>query len=122
MLKSMRKSFKPKIKGRPFQVVLILKGYFSWKLGSPHWNLMAEFLQPYCKSQLTCKKGTYGEKYSPLQNWWQHMKKNHLDKRQIRVNEVAYAKWVYDQYLKSKNKSYVKQELCEIWLGGLTKI
>ena len=82
--------------GRPrsenlFLAVLILKGFFTWGIGTPRWNFIANILQPYCTGQLTYK-GFYGEKYSPLQNWWHTWKKIIWKKYRIEIDEVEYAR------------------------------
>jgi hypothetical protein len=95
-LDSVHRVYRPKQKGKPrydnlFHTLLILKGYFKFTLGSPHWQLIANILEPY-----------YTYDYSDLESLWQHMKKNYLEKYGIKINEVEYAKMIYEQYLSLK--------------------
>ncbi len=98
--------YSKRARGRPrrerlFAAVLILKGYFEWKLGSPHWDLMAEIIEAHYKDRAVSLRSVKSstDSYSPLQNWWQHMKSAFLDKHQITVNEIEYAMHVHELYL-----------------------
>lgn len=100
--KEINKAFKPKSRGRPrldnlFNATLILLGYFEDKLGSPNWSLMAEVLNTQYEEH-------EGYDYNSLGNLWFYMKKNYLEKLKIEVNEVNYARDIYDDYLKTKSR------------------
>jgi hypothetical protein len=89
--KDIDRILRPKKSGRAragnfLDTVLILRGYFTWRLGSPHWNVIVCILEPYCNF-LT---------YNELQTLWQQMKKRYLIG--MKINEVEYARMVYEQY------------------------
>jgi hypothetical protein len=99
-LSVIEKAVKPKQSGRPLKINLlqtlaIVKGYFKWKLGSPNWRLIAEILNKYYDDSIT---------YESSRLFYQKGKR-YLAKHGFILNEVEYAKMVYDQYLHLKDGS-----------------
>lgn len=110
-------------KERLFAAVLILKGYFEWKLGSPHWDLMAEIIEDCYKDRAVSLRSvkSSADTYSPLQNWWQHMKSAFLDKYRVMVNEVEYARHVHELYISGMTPFRIDEGMIdELFLQSLS--
>jgi len=95
-IKQIHDAFRPRQRGgKPrldnlFITILILKGFFAWRFGRPRWGMIAEALSPH-----------YDYTYSELESLWQHMKRIYLKRYGIKINEVEYAKMIYERYINS---------------------